>query len=135
VRIRDGALLQEGLVDDPDHDYLYPSMAVDSQGNIGIGCTRTSATEFPSVCVMMRAAGDPARTMRPPVVAVKGTTVFRYAGVAATNLSNYGVTCIDPPTADLLWTYQGYANSAVDRQSCTAWAAFRLPTVIAPVER
>jgi hypothetical protein len=37
VRIRDGALLQEGFVDDPNCDYLYPSLAVDSKGNIGIG--------------------------------------------------------------------------------------------------
>jgi hypothetical protein len=135
VRIRDGALLQEGFVDDPDHDYLYPSMAVDSQGNIGIGCTRTSATEFPSVCVIMHAVGDPAGTMRPPVVAVKGTTVFKYAGVAATNFSNYSTTCIDPSADDPLWTYQGYANSTVDRQWCTAWAAFKLSTAVASTSR
>jgi hypothetical protein len=127
VRIRDGALLQEGLVDDPDCDYLYPSMAVDRRGNIGIGCTWTSATEFPSVCVMMHGVGDPAGTMRPPVIAVKGTTGFKYLGVTATNFSNYSTTCIDPSAGDLLWTYQGYANSAVDRQWCTAWAAFKLP--------
>lgn len=127
VRIRDGALLQEGLVDDPDHDYLYPSLAVDDRGNIGIGCTRTSAAEFPSVCVLVHAAGDPPGSMRRPVVAVKGTTPFKYAGVAATNFSNYSTTCVDPADGRLLWTYQGYANSAIDRQWCTAWAAFRLP--------
>src|SRR5262249_11993512 len=126
VRIRDGALLQEGFVDDPNCDYLYPSMAVDSKGNIGIGCTRTSEKEFPSVCVMMHAAGDPAGTMRAPVLAVKGTTYFRYAGVTAKNLSNYCPTCSDPSAADRLCTYQGYANSTTDRQWCTAWAAFRM---------
>jgi hypothetical protein len=115
VRIRDGALLQEGFADDPNCDYLYPSMAVDGKGNIGIGCTRTSEKEFPSVCVMMHAAGDPAGTMRAPVVAVKGSTYFRYAGVSAVNFSNYSATCIDPSAPDLLWTYQGYANSTVDR--------------------
>jgi streptogramin lyase len=128
VRIRDGALLQEGFVDDPNYDYLYPSMAVDNKGNLGIGCTRTSEKEFPSVCVMTRAAGDPAGTMRAPVVAVKGTTYFRYTGVTAMNFSNYSTTCIDPSAPDLLWTYQGYANSPVDRQWCTAWAAFRMAT-------
>jgi hypothetical protein len=30
---------------------------------------------------MMHAAGDPAGTMRAPVLAVKGTTYFRYPGV------------------------------------------------------
>ena len=125
VRIHDGALLQEGFVDSPDCDYLYPSMAVDSRGNVGIGCTRTSETEFPSVCVMMRSAADPAGTMRPPLVAVKGSTAYRYSGVSAMNFSNYSTTCIDPSAGDVLWTYQGFANSPVDRQWCTAWVAFR----------
>jgi hypothetical protein len=126
VRIEDGALLQEGFVDSPDYDYLYPSIAVDNRGNIGIGCTRTSEKEYPSVCVMMHAAGDPAGTMRSPVVAVKGTTAYQYSGVTAMNFSNYSTTCIDPSNGNLLWTFQGYANSNVDRQWCTAWAAFRL---------
>lgn len=73
------------------------------------------------------AGTGPAGTMRPPVVAVKGTTGFKYAGLTATNFSNYSTTCIDPSAGDLLWTYQGYANSTVDRQWCTAWAAFKLP--------
>ena len=75
---------------------------------------------------MMHAAGDPAGTMRAPVVAVRGTTYFRYAGVTGMNFSNYSTTCIDPSDPDLLWTYQGYANSTIDRQWCTAWAAFRM---------
>jgi hypothetical protein len=41
VRVKDGALLQEGFVDDPDCDHLVPSLAVDGNGNIGLGCTRT----------------------------------------------------------------------------------------------
>src|SRR5262249_46396552 len=57
VRVSDGALLQEGLVDDANCDYLNPSLAVDRAGNIGLGCTRTSENEFPSVYVMLHAAG------------------------------------------------------------------------------
>ncbi len=75
---------------------------------------------------MMHANGDPAGTMRPAVVAVKGTTAYRYAGVIGMNFSNYSTTCVDPVDRDLLWTYQGYANSTVDRQWCTAWAAIKL---------
>lgn len=130
VRIADGALLQEGFIDSPDCDYLYPSIAVDGRGNVGIGCTRTSQNEYPSVCVMMHAANDPAGTMRPATVAVKGSTAFRYSSAMAMNFSNYSTTCIDPSDRDILWTYQGYANSTVDRQWCTAWAAFKLPRAV-----
>jgi hypothetical protein len=130
LRIGDGALLEEGFVDDPQCDYIHPSLAVDSRGNLGVGCTRTSETEFPSVYVMMHAAADPAHTMRTPVLAVPGTTYYRYSGVAAVNLSHYSSTCIDPSNPDLLWTYQAYAHSTVDKQWCTAWAAFSLSSSV-----
>ena len=129
VRVSDGALLQEGFVDAPDCDYLVPSLAVDSKGNIGLGCTRTSEKEFPSVYVMMHGAKDAPGTMRAPVLAVKGTTYFRSPPTGNTNAvgwGNYSSTCLDPLDPTLIWTCQEYANSTVEREWCTAWAAFRL---------
>jgi hypothetical protein len=128
IRASDGALLQEGFVDAPDHDYLAPSLAVDADGNVGLGCTRTSETEFPSVCVMMRAASDPRNTMRAPVLAARGTTVFSSSLPSKYGLAwgNYNTTCIDPSDPSLFWTYQEYATSAVPSQYTTCWAAFKL---------
>ncbi|MCA8989288.1 MAG: hypothetical protein KDA78_16690 [Planctomycetaceae bacterium] len=126
VRIHDGALLQEGFIDSPDRDYIYPSIAVDSQGNIGIGCTGTSQSEFPSVYVMMHGVNDPVNTMRKPVRAVPGTAVYRYDGQRSVNWSHYSATCIDPSNPSLLWTLQAYGNSNVDQEWWTAWAAFQL---------
>jgi hypothetical protein len=127
VRVTDGALLQEGLVDDRDCDYLNPSLAVDREGNVGLGCTRTSETEFPSVYVMMHAKGDEAGTIRPPVLAVPGTTYYRLSAPSRFGIGwgNYSTTCVDPADPSLLWTCQEYANSEVDRQWCTAWVAFQ----------
>ena len=126
VRIRDGMLGQEGFVDSPDRDFIFPSVAVDEQGNVGIGCTGTSQTEFPSVYVMMRAASDPPGSMREPIPAVRGTTSYHYAGPDAVNISHYSTTCLDPSDPAVIWTCQAFGNSKVDRQWCTAWAAFRL---------
>ncbi len=130
VRISDGALLQEGFVEAPDCDYLVPTLAVDGLGNIGLGCTRTSAKEFPSVYVMMHAAKDAPGTMRPPVLAVKGTTYYRSPGVPtlknAIGWGNYSSTCIDPLDSTLIWTCQEYANSPIESEWWTAWTAFRL---------
>jgi hypothetical protein len=127
VRVSDGALLQEGLVDDPTCDYLNPSLAVDRDGNVGLGCTRTSEKEFPSIYVMMHAADDPAGSMGAPVLAVPGTTYYRLGASAPFGIGwgNYSTTCVDPSDPNLLWTCQEYANSTVDRQWCTAWVAFQ----------
>src|SRR5262245_55651061 len=127
VRIRDGRLIQEGFVDSPDRDFIFPSVAVDGEGNVGIGCTGTSGAEFPSVYVMMHPAADPAGTMRRPAAAVPGTTSYHYAGARAVNLSHYSTTCVDPSDPGLLWTRQAYSDSDKDRQWCTAWAAFQMP--------
>lgn len=128
VRISDGVLLQEGLVDDPVLDYTHPSLAVDMDGNIGLGCTSTSTNEFPSVCIMVHGAADPPGTMRPPVIAASGATYFRNAKFKDKALpwGNYSATCIDPSDPKRFWTYQEYANSANDGQWSTAWASFRL---------
>jgi hypothetical protein len=127
VRVSDGAVLQEGLVDDPACDYLNPSLAVDRDGNVGVGCTRTSEKEFPSVYVMMHAAGDAPGSMGPPVLALAGTTYYRLNAPSPFGLGwgNYSTTCVDPSNPNLLWTCQEYANSTVDRQWCTAWVGFR----------
>jgi hypothetical protein len=132
VRVSDGTLLQEGLVDDPSCDYTHPSLAVDGDGNIGLGCTRTSTNEYPSVYIMMHGVGDPPGTTRPPVKAVPGTTYFRYAKYNAIPWGNYSATCIDPSDPHRLWTYQEYANSTNDGEWCTAWASFRFDPLPRP---
>jgi hypothetical protein len=112
VRGNDGALLQEGFVDDAECDYLIPTLAVDANGNLGLGCTRTSEKEFPSVVVMMRAAGDSKNTMRPPVLAARGTTVFASSrqGRFGIQWGNYNSTCLDPTDPTRIWTYQEYGT-------------------------
>ncbi len=128
VRGSDGALLQEGFVDDPECDYLTPTLAVNANGNVGLGCTRTSEKEFPSAVVMMRAAGDPRNTMRPPVLAARGTAVFASSreGRYGIQWGNYNATCLDPSEPTRIWTYQQYATSSeVDRWT-TCWVAFAL---------
>jgi len=129
VRARDGELLQEGFVDSPDCDYLAPSLAVDADGNVGIGCTRTSEKEFPSVVVMMRAATDPRNTLCPPVLAAKGTATYasdRDNAKVGVGWGNYNSTCLDPADPTVIWTYQEYAASGVLNVWNTCWTAFKV---------
>ena len=77
---------------------------------------------------MMRAAGDPKNTMRPPVLAARGAAVFSSSrgGKFGIQWGNYNSTCVDPSDPTRVWTSQEYAASAeVDRWS-TCWVAFAL---------
>jgi hypothetical protein len=127
IGAKDGAVLQEGFVDDPACDYLAPTLAVDADGNVGLGCTRTSAEEHASVYVMMHAANDPPNTMRPPVLAAKGTEVFSSDRESKYGLpwGNYNSTCVDPSDPTVVWTYQEYATSSSPGQWTTCWVAFK----------
>ena len=128
IKASDGTLLQEGFIDSPDCDYLAPSLAVDASGNVGIGCTRSSASEFPSACIMARAPKDPKNSMGKPVITAKGTTVFtsKSAGKYGIPWGNYNSTCLDPADQTIIWSYQEYAASSTPDQFCTFWAAFRV---------
>lgn len=127
VRASDGALLQEGFVDDPKCDYLIPTLAVDGKGNIGLGCTRTSETEFPSACVMVHGAKDDKGSMRPAVISVRGTTVYApvTAGKSGISWGNYNSTCIDPADPNIFWTSQQYAIYKTPGRWSTCWTAFK----------
>ena len=128
VKASDGTLLQEGFIDSPDCDYLAPSLAVDANGNVGIGCTRSSASEFPSACIMARAPKDPKNSMGMPVIAAKGTTAFtsKSTGKYGTPWGNYNSTCLDPVDPAIIWSYQEYAASSTPDQFSTFWAAFKV---------
>jgi hypothetical protein len=127
VRVSDGAVLQEGIVDDDKCDYVIPTLAVDANGNVGLGCTRSSETEFPSAYVMVHAVDDAKGTMRPAVLAVKGTTVYSPKGEFPHGIpwGNYNSTCIDPADGLTFWTSQQYAIYDTPGQWSTCWAAFK----------
>jgi len=123
IRISDGKVIQEQYIEDTHRDYLFPALVVDGKGNIGIGCTGTSETEYPSVYVMLKRQEE--TKMGPVVCALKGTTVYRYSDLQAVNWANYSSACLDPDNAGLMWVLQGYSASEIDRQWCSGWVAFR----------
>jgi hypothetical protein len=105
-------LVQHGTVADPDADILFPSINVDAKGNVGIGMSRTSATEHLSIYVTGRLATDPPNTVRPLVRAVQGhyvhlrkDTDLKKPGQTV-SWSDYSTVVVDPSDPTLFWTYQ-----------------------------
>ena len=77
---------------------------------------------------MRHAAGDPKNSMRPPVLAAKGTTVSASTrgGRFGIGWGNYNATCLDPTDPTTLWTSQEYATGGVPDRFTTCWVAFKL---------
>ena len=126
VRISDGAVLQQAEMSDPNADLIFPSVAVDSNGNLGIGYTKTSATEYPSIYLTGRLSTDPINTLRSPVLATAGTAGYACNLHDPTGWGTYSSTVRDPSNPLTLWTYQEYANNSNNCQWATHWVSFSL---------
>ncbi len=126
LRIEDGAVRQQAEFSDPDADLIFPSVAVDAKGNLGIGYTKTSATEYPSIYLTGRLRDDPLDSLRRPVLAVAGTSSYRCALSDPVGWGTYSSTMLDPAQPLVLWTYQEYANSSDNCHWSTRWVSFSL---------
>ena len=138
IDLRSMKLVQHGTLADPNGDILFPSLNVDANGNLGIGMSRTSIEEHPSIYVTGRLASDPPNTLRPLVRAVQGHYVHLRKESDLTkpgqNLawSDYSTVVMDPSDPTLFWTYQeATTNETMPKEENgdkfgTHWVAWRV---------
>lgn len=93
----------------PGSYFLYPSIAVDSNNDVGVGATYTDASTYPSACITGRLASDPPGTWAGVTIAERGidnysSSFHRSDGGAA--WGDYSMTVVDPSDPTLFWTEQ-----------------------------
>ena len=120
-----GALVQSGILADPTYDILFPTITADSNGNVAVGFTQSSATEFPSVAIVSRGPTDAPGTLGDPVVVAPGTSSY-FCTLKPVGWGTYSTTIQDPVNPLILWTYQEYGNSNIACQWSTRWVSFSL---------
>ena len=130
-------LVQHGTLSDPGGDLLFPSLNVDARGNVGIGMSRTSATEAPSIYVTGRLASDPPNTLRPLVRAVQGRAIHYRKDTDLTkpdqsvSWSDYSTVVTDPADPSVFWTFQeATTNDTMPKEKAdsygTHWVDWRV---------
>lgn len=132
------ALLQEGRISDPNRFYYYPSIAVNSAGDIAVGFSGSSATpaEYPGSYYSSRRAADPAGTMQPVTLLKSGEATYQKTGTGTQNRwGDFSATVVDPVDDTRFWTLQEYATTpfggTVDRWA-TWWGHFGPPAITPP---
>jgi hypothetical protein len=103
------ALLQEGTLNGSGDRY-FPSIAVDSAGNVGLVYSYSSSTDFVGIRMTGRLANDQPGTMTQP------ETVLQ-AGLLNTDGSrwgDYGMAVLDPSDGVTIWNLLEYANDFWD---------------------
>lgn len=127
-----GAVQQFGRVDDPTGTvfYAFPSLAVNSAGDVLLGFAQFSSGIFASAAYAFRTAADTAGTMRDPVILKAGeTTYFKTFSGTKNRWGDYSHTVVDPVNDTSFWTIQEYAASPANTWG-TWWGQINPPSLL-----
>ena len=107
----DGAVIQQARIDNPGGNfYAFPSLTVNSDGDVLIGYSRFSAAQYASANYAFRAAGDPPNTLRSDTVLKAGeASYYKTFGGGYNRWGDYSNTVVDPVNDLDMWTIQEYA--------------------------
>ena len=121
-----GVPVQQGRISHATRFYYYPSIAVNANGDVGIGFSGSSPTEYSSAYYTARAAADPPGTMQPVATLKAGLAYYsNIDGNGRNRWGDYSATCVDPTDDLTFWTLQEYAN--LGNAWATWWGSFSVP--------
>lgn len=103
---------QSGDITDGAHHYFYPSLAVNSAGDIGFGFNGSGTSQYVATYFTTHKATDPAGYTAPPTIVKGGETYYnRDPNNTVQRWGDYSGTCVDPSNDTNFWTVQEYAAS------------------------
>jgi len=128
-----GTIQQFGRLDDPTGTvhYGYPSIAVNGNGDVAIGFSRFTASQYASAAYTVHAASDPAGSLRPETVFQTGLAPYvKLDGTFTNRWGDYSATVADPTNDAQFWTIQEFASTPSGGTSRfgTWWAELSMST-------
>ena len=107
-------VLQTGEINDPQLDFLDPSIAVNAAGAVVIGFTGTGLTQSAS---SMAAYGSTdamgVTTFQAPQILQAGIGSYNTGG-GFSRWGDYSATVVDPNDPNTFWTFQEFSNGGFD---------------------
>ena len=106
-----GVTLNQAVkISDSQRDLLFPSLAVDSHGNVSMVSTGVSNAENPSIYEWHQLATDGAGVVHGPNLLTSGTHTYSCVS-SPVGWGTYSTTAQDAGDGTKLWTVQEYGNS------------------------
>jgi hypothetical protein len=103
------AVLQSGTIGDTDHDYFYPSIAVNEFGHAVIGFSRSGLDEFVSSYAVVGDTMDGVTSFTDPILLKAGLDNYHLSGGDFERWGDYSATTVDPTDPFSFWTIQEFA--------------------------
>ncbi len=105
------AVLQSGTIGDPDHDYYYPSIAVNQLGNVVIGFNRSGLNEFISSYAVAANTVGGITTFGSPILLKSGVANYLVGDADSNRWGDFSATSVDPTDPSKFWTIQEFVSA------------------------
>jgi len=103
------AVLDEGVLSDPALAFFFPSIAVNEYGDIVIGCSGTSPTQYVSTYAFVGQHNPTGTTFSAPLLLRAGVSDYqRLDGYGRNRWGDYSATTLDPNDHHHFWTIQEF---------------------------
>lgn len=127
------AVTSQGRISDPLRWYYYPSIGVNANGDVAVGMSGSSVTEFAGAYYTARRFADPAGTMQEVSLLKAGEQLyFKTLSGSSNRWGDYSATVADPSGNLRFWTVQEYAKTH-DPQGVSRWGTWWGSFFLAPL--
>jgi hypothetical protein len=118
------SLTDHGTISDLTMHYFFPSVMVNSVGDVIMGFSGSHADQYAAAYLTSRLAGDPPGEMNPPVLLKAGEDTYNLIDSYGRNRwGDYSLCSLDPIDEYTLWTVQEYAH-AHDTDGTNRWGTW-----------
>jgi hypothetical protein len=105
------AVRQDGTIEDPGRDFLYPSIAADPEGLVVIGFSASSTALAASAFAVLGETTGGTTRFGAPIELLQGAAGGPRTGVA--RFGDYSATVLDPVAPRRFWTFQETEGEAI----------------------
>jgi hypothetical protein len=112
IDVNTNAVLQEGLIADPNQDIYMGSIAVNKFSDVVIGFSASSTSQFASSYAVHGKTIDGRTTFGDPVLLKAGVARDEVTGGSGgARWGDYSATVVDPENPLMFWTFQEWVSS------------------------
>ncbi len=106
------AVLQSGTITDPTLDLFYPSIAVNTNGTMVIGCNGSSSNSYVSAYAVVGETVNGVTTFGSLLLLKAGTASYQNTDTSGTSRwGDYSATSVDPADPTHFWTIQAFPSA------------------------
>ena len=113
LSVKDGTVIQKGLISKNGTNYIQPTIAVNTRGDMAINFEETNSTMNISVRVAYRLAGDPKNTIREVINVAEGNSPYFGSPENTDKVlawGDYSGSVVDGDNGIDMWFAQSYAK-------------------------